>query len=472
MDTPDIAEIHGSDLKETWFEFWLNQRFNTVRIRDRTIGCTVNPDHHLLHAAAPFYTSPFESAISLAIDPLGCRAFYGKGNRLYPLNRGFDTWFNANVGYAHVANEMFGSSIIGAGKVMGLAPYGQCERAHTADWTRVPGFTELMELAAVDPVMIDIDGRQLNATLAYFIQVGLERQLSEVLADLTKVCGRNAIDLNLCLSGGTALNAIANQVCFSGSEFERLHIHPACGDDGTAIGAALWYWHHVLRNPRRPHGNDELMYSVRTYTDRDVDRAVDDAISAHPGRLTVTHTDGYVRRSAELLAAGSTVGWFTGASEVGPRALGHRSLLADPRSPTIRDHLNANVKHREHFRPFAPAVLNEYAAAWFGLMDSPFMLRACPVLRPDVPAVTHVDGTSRIQTVTVDDNPTFYHLIEEFHALTGTPLLLNTSLNTRGLPIDETPADALETLLNTGLDHLTFPGVVVSKADAIGERQA
>jgi carbamoyltransferase len=355
---------------------------------------------------------------------------------------------------------MFGSSVVGAGKVMGLAPYGQDDRGDTIDWKAVPGFAELVELASIDPVLVDVPGRRLNATLAYLIQVGLERQLSAVLEDLAGVCRRNAVQLNLCLSGGTALNAIANQVCFEQSDFERLHLHPACGDDGTAIGAALWHWHHVLRRPRRPHAPAELMYSVRTYTEADVTAA----IAAHPGRLTVTRTGDEIRASAELLAAGAVVGWFDGASEVGPRALGHRSMLADPRSPTIRERLNAQIKYREHFRPFAPAVLNNYAAAWFGLTDSPYMLRACPVLREDVPAITHVDGTSRIQTVTRADNGRFHDLIEAFTWLTGTPLVLNTSLNTKGLPIDETPADALDTLVHTDLDYLVFPGLFVGKS--------
>jgi carbamoyltransferase len=467
MDSPDVPKLHGSDLKETWFEFWVNQLNDQVRIRGRSIPCTVNPDHHLLHAAAPYYTSPFDSAVSLAIDPTGCRAFVGKGPRLYPLDRGYDGWFNANIGYAEAAYELFGSSIIGAGKVMGLAPYGRTEQADAlaaaACDVGVPGFADLMELASRDPVYVAVDGKKLNASLAYYIQLGLERQLDAVLEDLAGVCRRNSIAPNLCLSGGTALNAVANQACFEKSGFERMHLHPACGDDGTALGAALWHWHHVLGNPRRPHRDAELMYSVRTYTDRDVTRAVDDAVHANPGRLAVERTGDHVRRSAALLADGATVGWFDGASEVGPRALGHRSMLADPRSQTVRDHLNADIKYREHFRPFAPSVLNEHSAQWFGFADSPFMLRACPVLRPGVPAITHVDGTSRIQTVTAAATPAYHALIEEFTALTGIPLVLNTSLNTKGLPIDESPADALGTLLGCGLDYLVFPGTIVGK---------
>jgi carbamoyltransferase len=462
MDSPDVATLHGSDLKQTWLEFWVNQRNDRVRIRGLELPCTVNPDHHLLHASAAYYSSPFETGVSLAIDPLGCRAFVGRANKLYALGRGYDDWFNANVGYTHVAEYLFSSSIVGAGKVMGLAPYGAPAVAgEDVAWKGIATFAELLELASQDPVYVEVGGKGLNATLAYYVQLGLQLQLSAVLTDLAEVCRRNSIGLNLCLSGGTALNAVANDLCFAESEFTGLHLHPACGDDGTAIGAALWYWHHKLGNPRRSAPPPpRLMYGVRSYSQADVDNA----IAAAGPRLRVTRGGDYIERAARLLADRAVVGWFDGPSEVGPRALGHRSILADPTDPTVKDRLNATIKFREHFRPFAPSVLNTHAQEWFGLRDSPFMLRACPVRRPDLPAITHVDGTSRIQTVEPADNPAYHALISRFHELTGVPLVLNTSLNTKGYPIDETPADALRTLLATELDYLIFPGTIVGKS--------
>jgi carbamoyltransferase len=460
MDTPDVEQLHGSDLKETWLEFWVNQRNDEVLLRGRRIPCTVNPDHHLLHAAAAFYTSPFDDAAVLAIDPTGCRAFAGRGERLYPLRRGYDSWFTAAVGYTHAAVELFGTAIVGAGKVMGLAPYGAPE-GEPPDLGHVCDFASLMEVSNARPVPVEVEGRVLNAALAHNIQYGLELQLGGALADLAAVARRNGIAPNLCLAGGTALNATANQRCFAASGFDRLHLHPACGDDGTAIGAALWFWHHELGRPRRRHGNPELMFGVRTYRAAEIDAAV--AAAAGPAGLTVTRTSDVAAHAARLIAGGDTVGWFDGAAEIGPRALGHRSILADPRSPTMRHRLNAEVKFREQFRPFAPSVLNEHAAACFGLTDSPFMLRMSDVLAPGLPAITHVDGTSRIQTVEAADCPGLHAVISAFAALTGTPLVLNTSLNSKGRPIDETPADALATLLASGLDHLAFPGVLVSK---------
>jgi carbamoyltransferase len=458
MDTPDIPRLHGSDLKDTWLEFWINQRNDTVRLRGREIPCTVNPDHHTLHAAAAYYTSPFDSGVSLAIDPLGCRAFAGKGERLYPLARGYDDWFNANYGYGHVAEELFGSSILGAGKVMGLAPYGRPERSHEVDWPAIASFAQLMELASIDPVFVEVAGRALNATLAFYVQRGLELQLDAVLQDLAGVCARNGIPLNLCLSGGTALNVTANRLCFERSDFKALHLHPACGDDGTAIGAALWHWHHVLRRPRRAFARSELMYAVRCYGHTEIIAALE-SVGDRVSVLDAERGDGdCALAAARLIAGGAVVGWFEGAGEVGPRALGHRSILADPRDPEMRDHLNSHIKHREHFRPFAPSVLKEHALDWFGLRDSPFMLQSCQVLRDGVPAITHVDGTSRIQTVTPGENGTYHRLVSRFHEITGVPMVLNTSLNTKGEPMAESPRDAVRTLLDADLNYLVFSG--------------
>lgn len=460
MDSSDVVRLHGSDLKDTWLEFWVNQRNTEVSLRGHRFSCTVNPDHHLIHAATAYYTSGFDSSMALAIDPTGCRAFMGKGSRLYPLRRDFDAWFNANIGYCHVSESMFGSSLLGAGKVMGLAPYGKPGEPLAEPLPEsVHDFEELVTLADRNPRPVNVSGRRLNATLAHYVQLGLERQVAAVFADLGPICARNGIAPNICLSGGTALNALATQAAFEGSRFERMHFHPACGDDGTAIGAALWHWHHVLGHPRADHSNASLMYSVREYPEHAVRRALD----SHAADLSVERTGDHVARAAGLVAEGAVVGWYEGASEVGPRALGHRSIVADPRDPAMTHRLNSEVKFREHFRPFAPSVLKDRATEWFGLSDSPFMLRAVPVLKPGVPAITHVDGTSRIQTVTRSDTPSFHRLISAFEERTGIPMVLNTSLNTRGEPIVETPHDAVRTLLDSRLDYLVMPGLVLSR---------
>ncbi|SCF07793.1 carbamoyltransferase [Micromonospora haikouensis] len=462
MDSPDIPVMHGSDLKHTWFEFWVNQTNTAVRIRGRRIPCTVNPDHHLIHAAAAYYTSPFESGVALAIDPTGCRAFVGRDHRLQPSLIDFDAWFNANIGYCQVANLQFGSAIVGAGKVMALAPYGRPADGPAAEAADVRTFPQLLALAEKDPRPVAVAGRELNATLAFYIQLGLERQLGVVFDQLAHYATRNGVARAVALSGGTALNVVANEIAFRRSGFERIHLHPACGDDGTALGAALWFWHHVLGHPRRGYTAAELMYAGPEYPEPAVRRA----LAEHGDRIVVEPTGDHVERAADLLAAGEVIGWFDGAAEVGPRALGHRSILADPRDAAMRDRINATIKFREHFRPLAPAVLDEHAVEWFGIRDSPFMLRAAPVLRPGVDAVTHVDGTARLQTVARSDNPAYYDLIRAFAARTGVPMVLNTSLNTRGEPIAQTPSDALHTLVEGGLDRLVLPGYVVGRRGA------
>lgn len=461
MDSPDVVTLHGSDLKHTWPEFWVDGRESAVLLAGRRIPATVNPDHHLAHAACAYYTSPATSAVSVAIDPTGCRAFIGCDHRLYPLRRDFDSWFTANIAYTYVAVELFGSGIVGAGKVMGFAPYGRPfppgERMPTT-------LTELFTLAQRSPAPVSVGDRLLNATLAAYVQHGLEQQMIRLFDELDELRARNDVGPALCLSGGTALNAVATQLAFERSAFTHLHLHPACGDDGTALGAALWLWHHEWGHPRGPApAASDLMYSVRTYGEDVVERALDE----FAGQLHVERTEDHAGRAAELLAGGAVIGWFQGAAEIGPRALGNRSILADPRDPTVRDRLNSTVKFREHFRPYAPSVLDEHADEWFGLSDSPFMLRVASVRRPDlVPAVTHVDGTARIQTVRRGDNPAFYDLIAAFAARTGVPMVLNTSLNIKGEPIAETPADAIRVLLGSALDHVVLPGFVLTARSA------
>jgi carbamoyltransferase len=258
------------------------------------------------------------------------------------------------------------------------------------------------------------------------------------------------------MSGGTALNSVANQRCFEQSPFTNLYLHPACGDDGTAIGAALMMWHHMLQQPKRPRSNREAMYSRRSY-----DAQIPDVLRANKARLEISTPTDVVRETARAVADGQVIGWFQGASEIGPRALGNRSIVADPRSPRIKDYLNSRVKQREGFRPFAPSVLVDHARAWFGTFDSPFMLRVGPVRNGALPGITHVDGTARFQTVCNQDNPRYHELIHRFFEITGVPAVLNTSFNGKNEPIVETPQDAIDCLFSAKLDAVAFPGFLV-----------
>jgi carbamoyltransferase len=461
MDAPEIPRLHGSDLKETWPDFWIDKTFTRVRLLGETVPCVMPREHHLYHAALAYLFSPFDSAAVFACDPVGAQAFFFAGGRRRPAPRA--RRFTAQSVYTSIGERVFGSALMGAGKLMGLAPYGAGD-GHRVDYAALSRMTPpmavemLVKTTARDPIMVEDGEHRYNASLAYHAQAFLEYEMSRLFAELTDDCTAMGIDANLCLSGGTALNCTANQRCFERSAFRQLYLHPACGDDGTAIGAALAHWHLDMGQPKRPRSRRDAMYSRRTYSAT----CVEAAIRQQGGRIAVRTGPDYLRETARLLAEGRAVGWFQGASEIGPRALGNRSILADPRRPDMKDHLNYAVKQREGFRPFAPSVLHEHAPEWFGVDDSPFMLRSGTVRKPTVPAVTHVDGTSRLQTVCAQDNEAFHQLITEFHALTGVPMVLNTSFNGKAEPIVETPADALACLFHARLDAVVFPQCIVT----------
>jgi carbamoyltransferase len=355
---------------------------------------------------------------------------------------------------------------------MGLAPYGTVDPGARAALEQLCGggvprervpelLSTITSLAERHPAFVVEGQARWNATRASLVQEALEISLSGCLEELFERAWSRIAPcregLGLCLSGGTALNSVANEKCFARSQFDDLYLHPACGDDGTAIGAALYHWHHVLGNPKLPHDSREAMYGVRTYPASRVDRALAAA------ELDVTRTEAYVERAADALVRGAIVGWFNGASELGPRALGHRSIVCNPTLPHMKDVINQRVKFRERFRPFAPTVLAEHAEAWFGIAESPFMLRVSPVLKDGVPAVTHHDGTARPQTIRVDDDPSFHALVSAFFKRTGVPMVLNTSFNVAGEPIVETPEDAVRSFLACDMDVLVFENTVVTK---------
>jgi carbamoyltransferase len=268
---------------------------------------------------------------------------------------------------------------------------------------------------------------------------------------------------NLCYAGGVALNSVANERIIRESGFKNVYIMPAAEDSGTAIGAAYHgLWQLTQHNSQRPILHDA---PGRTYSPAEVSRTLDEAAD-----VGVVYSTDVILDAVELLCDGKIIGWFDGGSELGPRALGQRSILCDPRRPDAKDTLNRRVKMREAFRPFAPAVLLEEAPNWFDFGDtrpeSPFMLRVVDVKhekRDEIPAIVHVDGTGRVQTLTPENNGRFYQLVEKFYENTGVPVLLNTSFNRMGQPIIETPEDAIQCLLSTGLDCCVFEDRIVFK---------
>jgi carbamoyltransferase len=367
--------------------------------------------------------------------------------------------------YSRVSTYIFGHWNR-CGEVMGLAPFGRLEMAplvelrggvlHVAEW---PENFEHPYTGYSDEAWRTSPQRGHWANLARRVQEDTENVLIERARTLHERTGSR----NLVMAGGVALNCVANGRIVEETPFEKVFIQPAAGDDGIALGCALYGHLEVLGGERR-YVMDHPYLGI-TYDDARVEQAV----RALGVRITSTRrrSSDVASDAADLLAEGRVIGWVQGGSEFGPRALGNRSILADPRDPKTKDHVNARVKHRQGFRPFAPAVLAEEVETWFeGPTHSPFMLlaqRVRPEQRDRIPSVTHVDGTARVQTVHKETNPRFHALVSAFARRTGVPIVLNTSFNDRGEPIVETPGDAVRAYLGTELDALVVHDWILRK---------
>ncbi|NBP01175.1 MAG: carbamoyltransferase, partial [Proteobacteria bacterium] len=430
--------------------------------------CLVNPPHYLLHASTVYYSSPFKSAIIFVWDPTGFEAFVGKDNKIHQIfNDRSLNMVNLGSVYAEVSNEVMSEgSLTSAGKMMGLSPYGKRPLPKEAleydlflDDNRERLFSFLKESSENNPIFYKEKNINLNCGKAFLTQSIFENQLSYIFKLLYQYSLSQGIEPNICLSGGSALNCIANEKAFKSSKFKNIFLHPACGDDGTSIGGGMYLWHQILDNKNVIHKNKELMYSTRNYSAKEIKEALD----LYKDQINILEDTNYIEVTSHLLSNGKIIAWFDGESEIGPRALGHRSILADARSNTIRDFINNEIKQRETFRPFAPSILKEHSLEWFGIDNSPFMLRAAPILKNILPGISHVDGTSRPQTVDKEDNPTYHKLILSFFNRTNIPMILNTSFNIKGEPIVETPKDAIRSFLSSKIDVLVFPNLIIKK---------
>ncbi len=461
----------------------------------------VDISHHVAHAYSAFAACPFDEGAVMIVDGVGgyrsdamdagpqdadvhplareSESYYHfKGSELTPIKK---IWMAPTRGF--LSDEFFympglgayysrGSSYVFAdwnkcGELMGLAPYGRPNR--------IPPLVEMngQDLRLLDwpaefdkPFMPDADKDwEKNPAvehwqdLAWRVQDDAERVLLARARWLRETTGAR----NLCLAGGVALNCVANGKIAREAGFDNVWIQPAAGDDGIAIGCAL-YGHLAIEKKPRAFVMKHAFLG-REYSAAESDKAMSGLTTRVATRSSVSAD--VCAEAAKLLAEGKVLGWFQGRSEYGPRALGNRSIIADPRTAEMKDILNRRVKHRQAFRPFAPIVLEERADEIFeGPGDSPYMLMAKPVAaawRDKIPAIVHVDGTARVQTVREDTNSRLYRLIKEFDALTGVPVLLNTSFNVKGEPIVETPDDALYCFLNTGIDYLVLGDRIVEK---------
>jgi carbamoyltransferase len=468
-----LPRAHTSQKNDVVFLNYFLKRDLRRRLGVTTLPPMVNIPHHHSHAAM-FFVSPYDEALVLVMDGYGddcsSSAYLGRGNRLERL---WSTGIMNSAGLVYTfVTEYLGFAGFGdEGKVMALAAYGDdTYLARFRDVIRPTadgGYAVNMAYFSYDTYgqvhpfkrkFIDTFGlprmrgepiTDRHRDIAYAVQAVTE----EIVLHRVRTLLKRYPVRDLVLSGGVALNCVANARILEQTGVERLWVPPCASDTGAPLGSALWHYHHDLGCAR----GFELTHALygRAYSDDEIVRALD-AAGLPYSRL---EEDRLIARVARDLADGRIVGWFQGRFEMGPRALGNRSILADPRRADMRDKLNAKVKQREPFRPFAPAVLVERAAEFFDIdQPDPFMTLAPPVRsksRERIPAAVHVDGTGRIQTVSRESNLRYYDLIEAFGRLTGIPVLLNTSFN-RSEPIVASPKEAVECYLRSGIDVLVL----------------
>lgn len=435
--------------------------------------------HHDSHAASTFFVSPFEEAAVLVIDANGewptTTTYIGKANKLERED---------TVGLPHSLGGLYGALTTYLGfirnndefKVMGLAAYGDPEKYHDAMRQLISstddGFfklnmnyfdyadykitinDKLQSLFGMAPRLPGSEITEDHKAIAAALQARTEEIAIHMARHLQQKTGLK----KLCLAGGVVLNCVMNRAILNNTEFDELFIQPASNDAGSALGAAYWVYHQILGKPR-----SFVMNRVDfgpSYNDDEIEAIL------RAGLINYHRSENITQETAKLLSEGKIIGWFQGRAEFGPRALGYRSILADPTRLDMQDHLNLRVKHREDFRPFAPASTIEDYARYFDAVPDSFMTKTCTVkesYRERLPAITHVDGTARLQTVDSNINPLFHQLIKDVEKLNGMPVVINTSFNVNGEPMVQTPQDALRCFYTTGIDCLVMGDFIIHK---------
>jgi carbamoyltransferase len=476
---------------------WISDKLWIKSMMARELGLPSSKllfaEHHVSHASSSYFTSPFDESAILTIDGAGewttSTMGIGRGNKIEVLK---EIRFPHSLGLLYSAFTTYCGFEVNEGeyKLMGMHPYGKpnyvdkiYELIDVADdgslWhdmryfayhysknsTLTQAFCDHFGRPARDPKLGDKSLDPFYCDIASSIQRVTEEVILKMVTHLYEETGMK----NLCLAGGVALNSVANFKTLRDGPFENVYIHPAPGDDGGAVGAAYWAYNHVLEQPRGPALDHAYLGSE--YSDEEIEAF----LKEHdiPFRK-LENDEALCNFVAEALVDGKVCGWFRGRFEWGPRALGARSIIADPRKPEMKELLNSKIKFREAFRPFAPSVLEERADEFFEFPDAErhfpgrFMLYVTPVReekRDVLPAITHEDGSGRLQTVYKDTNPTYHRMIERFGELTGVPVVMNTSFNLKGEPIVESPAHAFNTFSLSGMDLLILHNYVV-EADA------
>ena len=493
-------------------QVWLKKKLWIPQLIQKELGRDVPVlfgYHHESHAASAFYPSPFDEAAIITLDGVGewTTTSYGFG-------RGAEVHSLAEMNFPHSLGLLYSALTYFAGfkpnsgeyKLMGLAPYGEPKYAgrlldQVIDLASdgsfrldMKFFNYLSGLTMTSPAMADLlDGpprpaesliTQREMDIARSCQVVTEEVMLRMARQVHAETGMS----KLCLAGGVALNCVGNGRILREGPFDDIWVQPAAGDAGGALGVALSIWHRHLGNERTADGARDAMKGAHlgpAYGDEEIADYLE-RVEAPARRRSAEELSADV---AELLDEGMVIGWFCGRMEFGPRALGARSILGDPRSPRMQSRMNLKIKYRESFRPFAPSVLREHVADYFELdADSPYMLMVAPVRedrrlpiseeqrqlfgierlkvpRSEIPAVTHVDYSARIQTVSREDNPPYYDLIRAFFSRTGCPLVVNTSFNVRGEPIVNTPEEAYRCFMRTEMDYLVLGSFLLDRRE-------
>ncbi|HEB85677.1 MAG TPA: hypothetical protein ENI68_01475 [Gammaproteobacteria bacterium] len=484
-------------------------------LKEKELPQLLFSEHHEAHAASAFYPSPYDKAAVLCLDGVGewatTSVWLGEGNKLTPQ---WEIDFPHSLGLLYSAFTYYTGFRVNSGeyKLMGLAPYGEPKyvdlildhlidlkqdgtfRLDMSYFNYATGLTmtgrkldRLFDGPARKP---ESDLTQKEMDIARSIQAVTE----EVVLRLSRTVHKELGVDYLCMAGGVALNCVANGRILREGPFKDIWIQPAAGDAGGALGAALTVWHSYLEKPREVNNLDDSMrgsYLGRRYTNDEISSYLD-SIDAPYSKL---EDEALMPKLAGILDSEKVVGWFSGRMEFGPRALGGRSIIGDPRSPKMQSIMNLKIKYRESFRPFAPAVKAENVSDWFEIdRKSPYMLLVAPVKkdkrkpmtedqqklfgidrlnipRSEIPAITHVDYSARIQTIHQDTNPRFHDLISHFESQTGCPVLINTSFNVRGEPIVASPEDAYRCFMRTEMDYLVMENILLSRENQPEHKQ-
>ena len=466
--------------KRLWVKDEINKHLEGFK------GETIFPEHHMSHAAHTFFTSPFDEAAILTVDGVGewSTTTFGMGNDI-DIKLISDIRWPHSLGLFYSAFTYFLGFKVNEGeyKLMGLSSYGKPKyydkildelidvkndgsihldmKYFAFTYDKYMTNQNFSDLFGIPPRKHDEKAEQIH----YDIGASAQLVLEDILLKMVNHVHSKTKMKNLCIGGGVGLNGVANYRILKDGPFENLHIPPSPGDGGSAVGCAQYLYHCFAKNKRIVQQSSERIANNIYVGPEYSNDEIKSFLEKNKISYEFLDTQALLKNTAKLISEGNIVGWYHGKMEWGPRALGNRSILADPRDANMKDTLNEKIKHRESFRPFAPSILEEYVTEYFDIdVPSPYMLLVAQVKKPEkIPAVTHIDGTGRLQSVSKEVNPLYYDLINEFYNITGVPVIINTSMNVMGEPIVNTPEQAHAMILKTDMDSLVMGNYLIGK---------